>query len=101
MGGMDNKIATPRKLSPRNLVHSGSVGIAEDQTGIYPSSSPGGWQIIGRSPIKLFDLHSGKPSPFEAGDLVQFREISKMDYFQIKEQVKRGEYRYESDVKNG
>ena len=56
LGGMDSRIATPRLSSPRTLIPSGSVGIAGEQTGTYPSDSPGGWQIIGRTPVTMYDM---------------------------------------------
>ncbi|HEY9077689.1 MAG TPA: 5-oxoprolinase subunit PxpB [Anaerolineaceae bacterium] len=72
LGGVDDRIATPRLASPRQQVVSGSVGIAGSQTGIYPLESPGGWQIIGRTPLKLFDPDRDPPSLLSPGDLVRF-----------------------------
>ena len=79
MGEVDEKIAIPRKLQPQPVAQ-GSVGIAGRQTGIYPLSSPGGWQIIGRTPIKLFDASAGEPALLRAGDKVQFFSISKNEF---------------------
>lgn len=72
MGEVDERIAVPRKLSPRTHVPKGSVGIAGRQTGIYPSDSPGGWQIIARTDLELFDAHRDEPCLFRAGDEVRF-----------------------------
>jgi KipI family sensor histidine kinase inhibitor len=72
MGRVDNRIAAPRKASPRFRVPAGSVGIAGVQTGIYPRESPGGWQIIGRTTIPLFDLSKSPPALFAPGDTVRF-----------------------------
>lgn len=72
LGGMDERIATPRKASPRAKVPAGSVGIAGKQTGIYPLESPGGWQLIGHTDIPLFTLGSSEPTLLKAGDLVRF-----------------------------
>ena len=72
MGGMDERIATPRKDSPRQKVPAGSVGIAGKQTGIYPLESPGGWQLIGRTNLPLFDPSAMPPTLLQAGDLVKF-----------------------------
>jgi inhibitor of KinA len=72
MGEVDEKIAAPRKKSPRTLVPKGSVGIAGRQTGIYPSDSPGGWQIIGKTRFELFTPESKNPCVLQAGDLVKF-----------------------------
>lgn len=80
IGGMSDKINTPRKATPRISIPAGSVGIAGGQTGIYPLASPGGWQIIGRTPLKLFQPASEKPSLLKAGDRVRFTPISEMAY---------------------
>lgn len=76
MGKVDEKINAPRLDSPRQKVPAGSVGIAGDQTGIYPMESPGGWQLIGRTPISLFNTDAYKPCLLEPGDQVQFYPIS-------------------------
>ena len=83
MGVVDAAIATPRKSSPRTLVEAGAVGIAGKQTGIYPLDSPGGWQIIGRTPLRLFDREKEHPFLCKTGDNVQFYSISKEAYFQL------------------
>ena len=72
MGKLDNAIATPRLETPRVRVDAGSVGIAGAQTGIYPIASPGGWRIIGRTSLRLFDLTADPPFLFSPGDLVRF-----------------------------
>jgi len=72
MGELDERIAAPRKETPRTRVQRGSVGIAGSQTGIYPLDSPGGWQIIGRTPEKLFDPQSENPTLLRAGNRVRF-----------------------------
>jgi inhibitor of KinA len=72
MGTLDGKIAMPRLKTPRTRVAAGSVGIAEAQTGIYPIESPGGWQILGRTSLKLFDPEAAQPFLFAPGDRVQF-----------------------------
>jgi KipI family sensor histidine kinase inhibitor len=72
MGEVDRRIAAPRRQTPRTAVPAGSVGIAGVQTGIYPSAIPGGWQLIGRTSIKPFDLSRSEPSLFKPGDLVRF-----------------------------
>ncbi|MFD2522539.1 5-oxoprolinase subunit PxpB [Emticicia soli] len=72
LGGMDERIATPRKVSPRAKVPAGSVGIAGKQTGIYPLESPGGWQLIGHTDTPFFTLGSSDPTLLKAGDLVRF-----------------------------
>jgi inhibitor of KinA len=80
MGKLDDEIAMPRKINPRQHVEAGSVGIAGHQTGIYPLPSPGGWQIIGRTPMKLFDANRDELTPLKPGDQVQFYSISKDEF---------------------
>jgi len=75
MGELPETLNTPRKKTPRTSVPSGSVGIAQKQTGIYPAQSPGGWQIIGRTPLKLFDPVKSPPTLLEMGDEVTFFSI--------------------------
>lgn len=79
MGEVDEKIAIPRKPQPVNIAE-GSVGIAGKQTGIYPLASPGGWQIIGRTPEKLFDASKEESTLLRAGDIVQFYSINKKEF---------------------
>lgn len=83
LGGLDLQLASPRKATPRQKVPEGSVGIAGQQTGIYPLETPGGWQIIGRTPLKLFDVNRTQPSLLKSGDSVQFKPISKADFEKI------------------
>jgi inhibitor of KinA len=77
MGEVEEQIATPRKAEPQVRVPEGSVGIAGRQTGIYSLESPGGWQIIGRTPIRLFDPRNEPPTFLQPGDEVRFYEIDK------------------------
>lgn len=76
MATVDERIATPRKPEPRSRVEAGSVGIAGNQTGIYPFASPGGWQIIGRTPLQMFNAENDIPSFVQPGDEVLFYPIS-------------------------
>ena len=80
MGEVDDAIAIPRKKQPRAKVPQGSVGIAGKQTGIYPLESPGGWQIIGRTPLKLFDKEKSDAVLLEPGDNVQFYPITEDEF---------------------
>lgn len=80
MGNVDERIAVPRKSEPRLNVEAGFVGIAGKQTGIYPVISPGGWQIVGRTPIKLFDKGKSEPVFFRAGDRVRFHAITEDEF---------------------
>lgn len=80
LGGMSGQIATPRHPSPRLQIPAGSVGIAGEQTGIYPLTSPGGWQIIGRTPYTLFDPSKQPPTLLQPGDTIRFKAISKEEF---------------------
>ncbi len=79
LGEVPDALVTPRRETPRTHVPRGSVGIAQKQTGIYPVESPGGWQIIGQTPVGLFDPQQNPPSLLEMGDQVKFYAISKKD----------------------
>lgn len=85
MGKLNEKIATPRKATPRTRVPAGAVGIAGSQTGIYPFSTPGGWQLIGTTPIKIFDAENAQPVLLKAGDTVRFFSIDAATYNQLNE----------------
>lgn len=80
LGGMDKSIAAPRKQTPRLKIPAGSVGIAGQQTGIYSVESPGGWQIIGRTPLKLYDADGEKPILLRAGQSIRFKPITEAEY---------------------
>ena len=84
LGGMDPRIATPRLSSPRTLIPAGSVGIAGEQTGTYPSDSPGGWQIIGRTPVTMYDMSKEEAALLSAGDYVRYVPIDEQEYNRIK-----------------
>ena len=77
---MDKSIAAPRKQTPRLKIPAGSVGIAGQQTGIYSVESPGGWQIIGRTPLKLYDADGEKPILLRAGQSIRFKPITEAEY---------------------
>jgi len=80
LGGMSNEISAPRRQSPRMLIPAGTVGIAGMQTGVYPIGTPGGWQLIGRTPLKLFRPNEDSPSLLQSGDIIKFRPISYKEY---------------------
>ena len=80
LGGLNARLATPRKAQPRPLVPAGTVGIAGPQTGIYSLSTPGGWQLIGRTPLRLFNPAWAQPSLLQAGQHLRFVPISEADY---------------------
>ncbi len=95
LGGMDEKIATPRLSTPRTKINGGTVGIAASQTGIYPIDSPGGWQLIGRTPLRLYDPYRENPILLKAGNYVRFVSIDRKEYEKIEQEVGRGVYRYQ------
>lgn len=79
LGGLDRRLATPRRDTPRAEVPAGSVGIGGEQTGVYPLRSPGGWQLIGRTPLHLFDASREEPALLRMGDQVRFQAIAPED----------------------
>jgi inhibitor of KinA len=85
LGGMSPRIAAPRRATPRVHVPAGSVGIAGAQTGIYPLATPGGWQLIGRTPLALFRPQDNPPTLLRAGDAVKFHPIDAGEYLALRE----------------
>lgn len=90
LGGMDKRIATPRLSSPRTKIPAGSVGIAGEQTGIYPIQSPGGWQLIGSTPIDIFNPERQNPILLKSGNYIVFKSIDEEEYVKIKLSQKGG-----------
>jgi len=88
LGEVDKKIATPRKSKPRLRIPAGSVGIAGEQTGMYPLESPGGWQVIGQTPVDLFTPQSSPPTLLKYGDEIRFIPITEAEYVSYKEKKK-------------
>ncbi|GAA0451503.1 5-oxoprolinase subunit PxpB [Alkalibacillus silvisoli] len=88
VGGLNERLETPRLETPRQQVTSGSVGIAGKQTGVYPITSPGGWNIIGKTPIKLFDPKQKDPALFEIGDQLRFEPVSSREFIQIEQHAR-------------
>lgn len=94
LGGLDTRLFTPRLPTPRTSIEAGSVGIADKQTGIYPIKSPGGWNIIARSPLDFFDKNDeANPTPLKAGMFLKFRAIDRDEFYTIKEQVAKKSYK--------
>ena len=92
LGGLDERIHTPRLANPRLKINAGSVGIGGSQTGIYPLDSPGGWQLMGMTPVKTYDPEREVPILMEAGDYIRFVPVDEEEYFRIQELVEKGEY---------
>lgn len=86
LGGMNEKIASPRKEVPSANIPAGSVGIAGIQTGIYPIETPGGWQIIGQTPLKLFDVNRDPPALIKAGNKLRFVAITEDEFDEMREE---------------
>ncbi|MBQ2775102.1 MAG: 5-oxoprolinase subunit PxpB [Clostridia bacterium] len=92
LGDMDSRLFTPRLSNPRTSIPAGSVGIGGEQTGIYPLASPGGWQLIGRTPVRPYDPDRESPILYAAGDYVRFFAVCREEYDIIESKVKDGSY---------
>jgi KipI family sensor histidine kinase inhibitor len=101
LGGMPKELATPRLAKPRAIIPAGSVGIAAAQTGIYPVESPGGWQLLGRTPLKIFNYERSDPFLLAAGSYLKFTPISGEDYAAIEKAETEGRYRPKRYRKEG
>jgi len=101
LGGLDKRLFTPRKATPRLAINEGAVAIGGEQTGIYPTKSPGGWHIIGNSPIRFFDVLKEVPCFVKAGDCIQFYPVNLKTHQDIKTLVDAGVYQIESEVLHG
>ena len=94
LGGLDERLFTPRLAVPRIKLRAGSVGIGGEQTGLYPLESPGGWQLIGTTPVKAYNPKKENPIPYEAGDYIRFVPISGEEFAEIEELEKTGQYEF-------
>ena len=92
LGGLDERIHTPRLANPRLKISAGSVGIGGSQTGIYPMDSPGGWQLMGMTPVKTYDPERKNPILVEAGDYIRFIPVEEAEFLRIRELAERDEY---------
>ncbi len=95
LGGMDKRLATPRLKSPRLEIFKGAVGIGGEQTGIYPIASPGGWQLIGKTPVLVYDSSKENPILYNAGDYIKFCSVTRKEFDEIEKQVLDGTYKPE------
>lgn len=100
LGGLDKLLHISRKSTPRLYIEKGAVAIGGNQTGVYPNTSPGGWNIIGNSPINFFDISKEKPCFAKAGDQIKFYPVSKKEHHDIKILVDANVYQIESEVLN-
>ena len=93
LGGLDSRLHNPRRSNPRLRVDRGAVAIGGEQTGIYPQDSPGGWNIIGKSPVDFFDVSKSRPCFAKAGDYVQFKPVDVATFDEISKEVKQRDYK--------
>ncbi|MDT0555067.1 5-oxoprolinase subunit PxpB [Patiriisocius hiemis] len=100
LGGLDKRLYTPRKETPRSVIEAGSVAIGGEQTGIYPVNSPGGWNIIGKTPLQLFNPSKDHITLFKAGDYIQFYEVSLTEFNDILLQVESNTFTVEKEVQD-
>jgi len=102
LGGMDESISTPRLTTPRTITPAGSVGIADKQTGIYPSESPGGWRLIGKTPVTLFNHLQNTPSLIMPGNLVRFTPLKSLEEFEnISKLSKNNKFKLNKSIHDG
>ena len=92
LGGLDERIVTPRLDTPRTKIHAGAVGIGGEQTGIYPLASPGGWRLIGTTPVKIYNESRDEPILYKAGDKIRFEPVTEEEFAEIKKQVEENRY---------
>lgn len=95
LGGLDPRIHAPRKETPRLKIRPGSVGIGGGQTGVYPIASPGGWQLIGSTPVEFYQPHRDNPALCQPGDYIRFVPVSIDEYYEIRRMVSNGTYQVE------
>lgn len=92
LGGMNTSLIVPRLQKPRIKIEAGSVGIGGEQTGIYPIDSPGGWQLIGKTPVKPYDSDREQPFLYQAGDYIRFLSIEKEEFHEIEALLSEKKY---------
>ncbi|MCH7410887.1 allophanate hydrolase subunit 1 [Belliella sp. DSM 111904] len=97
LGGLDERLYLPRKHKPDAAIPAGAVGIGGEQTGIYPMQSPGGWHIIGRSPLKFFNIKTNPPVVPAQGDFISFESVSISSYEKIAKDILLGKYIWENE----
>ena len=92
LGGLDSRIEMPRLSTPRVKIPAGAVGIGGNQTGVYPVASPGGWRLIGGTPVEFYDAGRQEPILRRAGEYIRFVPVSLDDYYDIRRMIVKGEY---------
>ncbi|SFW22924.1 5-oxoprolinase subunit PxpB [Cellulophaga fucicola] len=101
LGGLPEELIMPRKATPRLRIKKGAVAIGGNQTGVYPVESPGGWNIIGNSPLPFFDVTKDVPCFAKPGDAIQFYSVTKKKYDDIKTLINANVFQIESEDYNG
>lgn len=101
LGGLNKQLYFDRKPNPRLKVEKGSLAIGGKQTGVYPVNSPGGWNVIGKTPVNFFDLKNREPCFANAGDKIKFKPISLTEFHQIKKEVEQNKYQLSKTLLNG
>lgn len=101
LGGLDPLLETPRLKKPRLKIPRGAVGIGGSQTGVYPVASPGGWNLIGCTPVELYEPRRGEPILCSAGDHIRFVPINSCEYYDIRHEILRESFRLEPTVVKG
>ena len=97
LGGLDPRLHTNRRNEPRPRIESGSVGIGGGQTGIYPTESPGGWNIIGKTPLRLFDAMKDEPTEIKPGDFIKFEPITHTEYDLLRLETESGTFQWRKE----
>ena len=95
LGGLDERIHMPRLDVPRTKIPERSVGIGGNQTGVYPMESPGGWRLIGSTPLNFYNLVNNPPVLCEAGEYIRFEPVTKQEYQSSRRDVEKGSYKAE------
>lgn len=101
LGGLDSRLHTPRLSTPRTSIPAGSVGIGGAQTGVYPLSSPGGWRLIGRTPVRPYDPSRERPILYAAGDYLRFVPVDEDEYLTLSARVDAGAFVCDTVVQEG
>lgn len=99
LGGLDKRIAAPRLETPRVVIPAGSVGIGGSQTGVYPIDSPGGWRLIGKTPLRFYDPDRSEPILCKAGEYIRFVPIDEQEFTEIAAEVAAGTYQPQVETK--
>jgi len=97
LGGLDTRLHVNRRSEPRPKIEQGSVGIGGGQTGIYPRESPGGWNIIGKTPIRLFDATNERPTEINSGDFIKFEPITKTEFDLLRIETESGTFQWRKE----